>query len=54
MIKNNRDLSSQRVLNENAISVLKRFAIISDCYRNRRKWFGLRFNIIFGIYNIEL
>jgi hypothetical protein len=52
--KNNRQLSSQRVLNENVISVLKRFAIISDRYRNRRKRFGLRFNIISGIYNMEL
>lgn len=52
--KNNQQLSSQRVLNENAISVLKRFAIISDRYRNRRKRFGLRFNIIAGIYNMEL
>src|SRR3972149_4252389 len=47
--KNNQQLSSQRVLNENVISVLKRFAIISDRYRNRRKRFGLRFNIISGI-----
>ena len=52
--KNNRKLSRKRVLNENAISVLKRFAIISDRYRNRRKRFGLRFNIISGIYNMEL
>jgi hypothetical protein len=52
--KNNQQLSSQRALNENAISVLKRFAIISDRYRNRRKRFGLRFNIISGIYNMEL
>ena len=42
------------MLNENAISALKRFAIISDRYRNRRKRFRLRFNIISGIYNIEL
>ena len=52
--RNNRKLSSKRVLNENAISVLKRFSIISDRYRNRRKRFGLRFNIISGIYNMEL
>ena len=52
--KNNRDLSSQRVLNENVIGMLKRFKIIADKYRNRRKRFGLRFNLIAGIYNYEL
>jgi hypothetical protein len=52
--KNNRALSSERVLNENVIGVLKRFKIIADRYRNRRKRFGLRFNLIAGIYNFEL
>ena len=42
---NNRSLSSERVLNENVIGRLKRFKIISDRYRNRRKRFGLRFNV---------
>ena len=50
----NRKLSSQRVLNEHAIGRIKRFKIISDKYRNRRKRFGLRFNLIAGIYNREL
>jgi hypothetical protein len=45
---------SERVLNENVIGVLKRFHIIADKYRNRRKRFGLRFNLIAGIYNYEL
>ena len=52
--KNNRLLSSQRVLNENVIGMLKRFKIIADKYRNRRKRFGLRFNLISGIYNYEI
>lgn len=52
--KQNRVLSSQRVLNENVIGMLKRFKIIADRYRNRRKRFGLRFNLIAGIYNFEL
>lgn len=52
--KQNRILSSERVLNENVIGKLKRFKIISDRYRNRRKRFGLRFNLIAGIYNFEL
>jgi hypothetical protein len=52
--RNNRQLSSDRVLNENVIGSLKRFKIISDRYRNRRKRFSLRFNLIAGIYNLEL
>ena len=52
--KNNRQLASERVLNENVIGVLKRFKIIEDRYRNRRKRFALRFNLIAGIYNFEL
>jgi hypothetical protein len=50
----NQSLSSDRVVNENVIGMLKRFKIISDRYRNRRKRFGLRFNLIAGIYNLEL
>lgn len=52
--KANRILSSERALNENVIGMLKRFKIIADKYRNRRKRFGLRFNLIAGIYNYEL
>jgi len=51
---NNQRLSRDRVLNENVIGIVKRFKIISDRYRNRRKRFGLRFNLIAGIYNLEL
>jgi hypothetical protein len=50
----NRLLSSERVLNEHVIGSLKRFKIIADCYRNRRKRFSLRFNLIAGIYNLGL
>ena len=52
--KKNQELASERVLNENVIGMLKRFKIIADKYRNRRKRFGLRFNLIAGIYNLEL
>jgi DDE superfamily endonuclease len=52
--KRNRQLSRERVLNENVIGMVKRFKIISDRYRNRRKRFALRFNLIAGIYNFEL
>lgn len=47
-------ISSFRVLNEHVIGKLKRFKILADKYRNRRKRFGLRFNLIAGIYNYEL
>lgn len=50
----NQVLSNQRVVVENVIGLLKRFKIIADRYRNRRKRFGLRFNLIAGIYNCEL
>ncbi|MDB6096648.1 MAG: transposase, partial [Francisellaceae bacterium] len=32
----------------------KRYKIIADRYRNRRKRFGLRFNLIAGICNFEI
>ena len=52
--KANRQLASERALNENVIGMLKRFKIIADRYRNRRKRFALRFNLIAAIYNLEL
>jgi hypothetical protein len=51
---NNRELARERVLCENVIGRVKRFKIVTDRYRNRRKRFGLRFNLIAGIYNYEL
>jgi len=50
----NRSISRMRVANEHAIGFLKRFAIIADKYRNRRKRFGLRFNLIAGICNFDI
>jgi hypothetical protein len=52
--KNNREISSQRVKIENIIGFVKRFKILADKYRNRRKRFGLRFNLIAGICNFDL
>jgi len=49
----NHGLSSKRVVIENVIGFLKRFRIIADRYRNRRKRFGLRFNLIAGFHNYE-
>jgi len=50
----NRNLSQERVGNENAIGFIKRFKIVSERYRNRRKRFGLRFTLLSGICNYEL
>jgi transposase len=50
----NRALSKVRILIENIIRKLKIFRILSERYRNRRKRFGLRFNLIAAIYNLEL
>lgn len=50
----NREISRKRVLIENVIRFLKIFRILAEKYRNRRKRFGLRFNLIAGIYNFEL
>ena len=50
----NRALSRERILIENIIRKLKIFRILSERYRNRRKRFGLRFNLIAAIYNMEL
>jgi len=50
----NRRISSERVANEHAIGFIKRFKIVSERYRNRRKRFGLRFNLLAGICNFDL
>ena len=50
----NRALSSDRVPCEHVIGAIKRFKIIADKYRNRRKRFGLRFSLIAALYNANL
>ena len=52
--KFNRDISSERVTNEHVIGFIKRYKIVSERYRNRRKRFALRFNLIAGICNSEV
>jgi transposase len=49
----NRKLSRKRILIENIIRRLKIFRILSERYRNRRKRFGLQFNLIAAICNME-
>ena len=50
---NNRDIASRRIGCEHVIGRLKVFRIFSERYRNRRKRFGLRFNLIAAICNME-
>ena len=52
--KENHRLSSSRVLVENVIRTLKIFRILAEKYRNRRKKFGLRLNLIAAICNCQL
>ena len=50
----NRELNRLRVAVEHVNRQLKIFNILSYSYRNRHKRFGLRSNLIAGIYNSEL
>jgi hypothetical protein len=52
--RRNRKKSSERVAVENIIREVKIFRIIAEKYRNRRKRFGLRVNLIAAIYNMNL
>ena len=52
--KSNQELAKIRVLGEHVHRRLKIFKILSLTYRNRRKRFGLRFNLIAALYNYEL
>ena len=50
----NRLLARLRVVVEHVNRRLKIFRILAERYRNRRKRFGLRFNLIAAILNFEL
>ncbi len=47
-------LASERVIVEHIIRHLKIFRILSERYRNRRRRFMLRVNLIAGLYNFAL
>ena len=49
----NRLLSKYRIYIEHVNNRLKTFKILSTTYRNRRKRYNLRINLIAGIYNYE-
>ena len=50
----NRTLARKRIVIEHIFRRLKVFRILSEKYRNRRKRFALRFNLIAALYNPEL
>ena len=52
--KYNRELNRSRIAVEHVNRRLKIFKILSYPYRNRHRRFGLRSNLIAGIYNYEL
>lgn len=52
--QHNRSLARLRVRIEHVIRRFKIFRIFSGRYRNRRKRFGLRLNLIAGLLNHEL
>lgn len=52
--EHNHIISSSRVQVEHIIREIKVFRVLAERYRNRRKRFGLRVNLIAGIYNYEL
>jgi len=51
--QHNKALASRRIKVEHALRFLKRFRILSSTYRNRRKRFGLRLNLLAAIANLH-
>jgi len=50
----NKELAKERVVIEHVIRHLKIFRILAERYRNRRRRFMLRVNLIAGLYNFAL
>jgi len=48
------EINKRRIGIEHVSGRLKTFKILADRYRNRGKRLGLRFNLIAGVYNMEL
>lgn len=49
----NKIISKRRIKVENVIAEVKNFRILSHRYRNKRKGYNLKFNIIAGIVNLK-
>ncbi len=52
--RKNQMISRKRIYAEHAIRFVKRFRILSERYRNRRKRFALRFSLLAGICNFDM
>jgi hypothetical protein len=52
--RRNREISSRRIMIEDIIRDVKIFRILAEKYRNRRKRFALRFNLIAALYNSNI
>jgi IS5 family transposase len=52
--QSNRELARRRVVVEHVIRSLKIFRLLAERYRNQRKRFAIRFNLIAGLHNYEL
>ena len=52
--KHNHDLATSRIAAEHFIRLLKVFRIVKETYRNRRKRYFLRLNLIAAICNLQL
>jgi len=52
--RHNRAISRDRILAENVMGAVKRFKIVADKYRNRRRRFGLRVTLIAAAYNKDV
>lgn len=50
----NQEINKRRIGVKHVFGRLKTFKILAELYRNRGKRLGLRFNLIAGIYNLEL
>ncbi|MBU3846407.1 MAG: hypothetical protein H9855_05455 [Candidatus Acinetobacter avistercoris] len=50
----NQEINKRRIGIEHIFGSLKTFKILAERYRNKGKRLGLRFNLITGIYNLEL
>jgi hypothetical protein len=52
--RKNRMISRKRIYAEHSIRFVKRFRILSERYRSRRKRFALRFSLLAGICNFDM
>lgn len=49
----NHSISKKRIYIEHVNRYLKRFRIISSCYKNKRRRFSLRISLLCDIYNLQ-